>query len=168
MISVVIALAVLGMASIRLPVNIIGVFIGALIGTFVLESEYFLNAYLFEPKTDFSKTLRGFVSHKDFAGAFRYIHYNKEEQQDNALNSALFQIVLALMSIFVVYSVANYFVRALILTVFAQSIYVAIEYYFKDKTDEWFWALNNKPNKANVQLYISVLLIILAFALYQV
>lgn len=166
LISLTLVIAMLALGGIRKPLDIAEIAVAGFLGMFVLDMEYFLNAYFLEPNSDFSKTLVSFVKHSDWNNAFKYIYYHKDETQQNSLNSALFQMVLAFMSLFVLYTTAAFFAKAIILVVFAQSIYVLFEYYFKDRTDDWFWALNTKPTKKGVQMYIFVLLLILSYCLY--
>lgn len=160
------AVIMLAIASVRLPVEIVSVLGGVILGAMLLDSEYFLNAFVLDTKSDFSKTLVGFVKHSDWGNALKHVYYHKEESKENSLNSALFQMVLALMCVFVVYSTRSLFAKAFIISAFAQSIYIALEYYFKDQTDSWFWALNNKPNRQGFHTYIFVMFVILSFCLY--
>jgi hypothetical protein len=167
MISVVLTIVMLAMGPVRTTYDITAVIVGVFLGTLVLDMEYVLNAYFLDTNSDFSKTLVGFIRHSDWSNALRHIYYHRDESRENSLNSALFQMVLALMSIFVVYSTRSYFAKALILSVFTQSIYVLFEYYFKDRTNDWFWALSKKPTRKGVQTYIFVMLLILSFCLYS-
>jgi hypothetical protein len=160
-ISLALTIAMLALGGIGQPVDMAMVIIAGFIGMFVLDFEYILNAYFLD-----SKTLVGFIKHSDWSNALKYIFYHKDETTENSLNSALFQMVLAFMSIFVIYASSSYFAKALIVTVFAQSIYVLLEYYFKDRTDDWFWALKAKPSKQGVHTYTFVLLLILSYCLY--
>lgn len=163
--SIVIGIAILASATVRTSLGITQVMIGAILGTFVLDLEYFLNAYILDPGKDFSKTLKGFVRDKDWGNTMSFIQYHKNEAKENALNSALFQVVLVALSIFVAYASPSLFAQALIISVFAQSIYVVFEHYYKDSTDDWFWMLNDKPTKAMVQLYLAGLVVALGAAL---
>lgn len=167
LISIVLIVVMLAMGPVRNTFDITAIIVGVLLGMAVLDMEYVLNAYFLDTKTDFSKTLVGFIRHSDWGNALRYIYYNRDESKENSLNSALFQMVLALLGIFVVYSTRSYFAKALVLSVFTHSIYVLFEYYFKDRTDDWFWVLKNKPSKRGVQSYIFVMLLILSFCLYS-
>ncbi len=167
LISVVLSIAMMALASVRGTFDITNILVGVFLGMLVLDFEYILNAYFLETKSDFSKTLVGFIKHSDWNNAIKHIYYHRDESRENSLNSAIFQLVLAIMSIFVVFSTRNLFAKALILSVFTQSIYVLFEYYFKGRTDDWFWALKNKPTKKGVQMYIFILFLILSYSLYN-
>jgi hypothetical protein len=166
LISLSMTIAILALTGIGQPIEMASVIVAGFLAMFVLDAEYVLNAYFLDTETDFSKTLVGFIKHSDWKNALKYIYYHKDETTENSLNSALFQMVIACMSIFVIYATTSIFAKALVLVVFAQSIYVLIEYYFKDRTDDWFWALKAKPSKQNVRTYTFVLLLILSYCLY--
>ena len=71
LVSIALAIVIISTNIIKTPLNISLVSLGALIGTFILEFDYFVYAYFMEPEKSFSHTLKAFVSHRDFAGARR-------------------------------------------------------------------------------------------------
>ncbi|OGC38854.1 hypothetical protein A3K42_00455 [candidate division WWE3 bacterium RBG_13_37_7] len=140
------------------PLTIGLVIFGSFLGTFVLDIDYLIYAYVLEPARDFSKTLKGFVQHADLSNALMYIEYHKNELGDKTLNSALFQIIFALFAIFVSASPASLFIKALVLSTCGNSIYRLWEAYLKGGINEWFWAFKSKPNKQGIILYSLILL----------
>jgi len=165
LISTVLAIAFIAMKTARYPLDIGLLVIGSYLGVVVLDLEYIIYAYVLEPEEDFSKTLVGFIKHKDYMNALSFIHYNKGEIKEKSLNSAIFQVVLAPVSILVIYATPSVFVKALVLSIFANTIYRLAESYYEGKTDEWFWTFKKKPDKSGVIVYTFVLLCILAFCL---
>lgn len=136
------------------------------LGTFFLDLEYFLYAYIFEPQADFSRTLLGFLKHGDILNAFSYLNYHKEEVKEKSMNSGVFQIVLAFLSISIVMATTLVFVKALTLSIFANSIYKFAENYYKGTLDDWFWALKKTPNKPALFVYTIALVGVCVFCLY--
>jgi len=139
--------------------------LGALLGTFLLDLDYFVYAYFLEPEKTFSKTLRGFMQHKDLAGAINHIFFNKDEVKEKTLNSVLFQIALAGASIFVTSSSSSLLIKTLVLSAFANSIYKMADYYFDDKSDQWFWSLKKMPTENGILIYGLVLVLVLVYSL---
>lgn len=139
--------------------------LGALLGTFFLELDYFVYAYFLEPDKTFSKTLRGFMQHKNLPGAINHIFYNKDEVKEKTLNSVLFQIALAGASIFVMSSTSSLFIKTFILSAFANSIYKMADYYFDDKADQWFWSLKKMPTENGILIYGMILVLVLVYSL---
>lgn len=138
--------------------------LGAILGTFLLELDYFVYAYFLEPQKSFSKDLRGFMQHKDLAGALNHIYFNKESVKEKTLNSVLFQIALAAVSIFVTASSSSLFIKTFILSAFANSIYKMADYYFENKSDQWFWALKKMPNENGILIYGLILVLVLVYS----
>ena len=153
--------------SIKVEKQVLGItliVLGSLIGTFFLDLDYFIWAFFLEPASDFSKTLVGYTKHADFMNIVNHIYYHKNELQEKTLNSVFFQVVLAAMSVIVVSTTHYNLVKALILSIFANSIYRMFECYFEGRANEWFWALKKKPGRNGVILYGVVLVIVLMFS----
>lgn len=165
LISLVLSIVLVALSPSRPVLDYTQLFLGAFLGSFFLDIEFFIYAYLFEPSADFSKTLLGFVKHRDFANAFLYLNYHKDEVKDKSINSAIFQIVMALLSISIIFATTFVFIKALVLSIFANTMYKFAEAYFKGPSDEWFWALKNKPTKNGVIAYAVGLVLVLLFCL---
>jgi hypothetical protein len=161
-----ITIAALGVA--RNTIDIIEIILGIILGTFTLDIEYILYPYLFEPKTEFARSVFAYVKHKDYTGLIGFINEHKNEIKDKSLNSALFQFVLAPLSIFIVYSDASYFIKSFVLSTFANSIYKLTESYFEGTTKEWFWAIKGTPKKESVLVFIGAMILVLVFCLWMV
>ena len=168
LISFTIGIVITALGVVRNPWDIAEVVIGVIIGTFILDSEYILYSYIFEPTTEFAKSIFAYIKHKDFAGLVGYINEHKNEIKDKSFNSALFQVVLAPVSVYIIYSNASYLIKALILSAFANSIYKLIECYFEGDTREWFWAIKGNPKKEGVLTFIIGLILVLVFCLWMI
>jgi len=147
-ISAVVAIVFLATVVERSTISAVFTVLASLLGTLVLDLEYPLYAYFFEPERGFSKN-------------FRYVFYNKGDVVDKSLNSALFQIIFAVLTVLVAYTSTSRIVTALVFSIFANSIFKMWEHYFSGQTDEWFWALKNKPDKKGVILYSAAMIAVL-------
>lgn len=159
------AIVILALKVERDPFSIAMVFIGAFLGAVILDMDYFLHAYFLEPEKDFSKTLVGFVKHRNVSGAVSYIHYHKDEIKDKTLNSMLFQVILAGLVLFVMPSGVSLLMKALILSTYMNSIYKMLEEYFAGNISEWFWALKTPLSRNGFYIYTGALLLILVISL---
>ena len=166
LISAVLTIVLFAATSIRLPIQATQIILGALLGTFILDLEYFLYAYVLEPDKDFSKTLIGFFKHKDFGNVINHIKYHKDDVEDKSLNSALFQVIFAVLCIFVVTATTSLFAKAFVLSILASSLYKLSEVYFEDKTDTWFWAFKSKPSKSGIKVFFGIMIFILVLCIY--
>lgn len=161
LISAVVAIVFLAVVVERSAINVFLIILACFLGTFALDLEYPLYAYLFEPEKGFSKNLQGYVKDKDYKGALKYIFYNRGDVVDKSLNSALFQIIFAVLTVLVAYTSTSNVVTALVFSIFANSIFKMWEHYFNGQTDEWFWALKNKPDKNGIVMYSAAMILVL-------
>lgn len=165
LISSTLAVTILAQAVSRDAFEIFTIIFGCLLGTFVLDAEYILYAYMYDPESDFSKNVIGYIKSKDYKNLVTFINTHKSEIKDKSLNSVIFQVIIAAIGIFVAYSPISYFIKAFVLSISASTIYKLIEIYFEGDIDDWFWAVKNKPNKQGVFLFIIVLIAILVFCI---
>lgn len=168
LISVTLGIVILAVTVQREPLSIAMIFLGTILGTFVLDLDYFLYAYFIEPDTDFSRNIRAFTKHGDIFNAMMHIHYHKDDLKEKTLNSALFQVILVFVTYYAVSAAPTLMVRALILSAFVNSIYRLLENYHKDQgLTDWFWIINRKPTKEGTFLYIGTLVLCLVFFISQ-
>lgn len=147
--------------ALNLPRNVLDalmVVIAAVVGIFALDAEYLIHAYILEPERDFSKTLRTFIKHGDIKNAIEYINFNQQEIKENTLNSAVFQIILVVLCVYVVTSTDSILGSALVLHMLAQSLYRFSEYYYGNRLADWFWILKEKPTKAGAMIYAAAVI----------
>ena len=166
LISAVISIVLIALNPHKPVPDFVQIFLGAFAGTFFLDLEYFLYAYLFEPQADFSKTLLGFIKHGDLLNSLSYLNYHKDEIKEKSINSGVFQIVLALLSISVVLTNTSIIIKTLVISTFANSIYKFAESYYKNTVDDWFWALKKTPSKTGLMIYTIFMVGILVLSLY--
>jgi len=166
LISTVLAIVLFAVMSIRLPIEATQILLGALLGTFILDLEYILYAYALEPNKEFSKTLIGYVRHRDLPNVINHIKYHKDEVEDKSLNSALFQVIFAILSIFVVTATTSIFAKAFVLSILASSLYKLSENYYEDKIADWFWAFKTKPSKSGTKIFFSGITLVLVLCIY--
>lgn len=140
------------------PLGILFILAGSFLGTFILDLDYIIQTYFLEPGSPFSKTVAGYIKDKDPAGALGYIVFHRNDIKEKALNSALFQVVLAGLSLFIISSNAGLLIKSIVISTFLNSIYRFAEAQFEGKTQEWFWNLNIELNRQGIAIYSLILL----------
>ncbi|HOS88500.1 MAG TPA: hypothetical protein PLM44_00345 [bacterium] len=168
LVSATLGVIILAMTVAKQPIEIIEIIIGIILGTFVLDIEFILYPYMFEPNSDFAKNIFGYTKSKDFKGLISFINEHRDGLKEKSLNSALFQVVLIPICLLVAYTDTSYFMKAFVLSIFANSIYKLIECYFNGTTKEWFWAIKGTPKKEGVLGFILVLILILVVSIYLI
>jgi hypothetical protein len=152
--SITLFIVLLALGSVSELASILAVLLGALLGMLLLDLEYVVYAYFVEPEKDFSKSVVGFIKHKDFINFLKYINYHKAEIKEKSVNSGLFQTAFAIFAVFALSATTSYFLKALILSLYINLLYRAIEAYYEKKTDDWFWIFKSKPEPNNFMLYL--------------
>jgi hypothetical protein len=166
LITIVLIIVLVAVTPIRLPIQATQIVLGAVLGALILDLEYILYAYAMEPQKDFSKTMVGFIKHHDFTNVVNHIRYHKDQVEDKSLNSALFQVVIAVLSIFVVSATDSLFAKSFVISVLASSLYKLSETYFEGHTDEWFWAFKTKPSKSGTRIFFAAITAVLILCIY--
>lgn len=167
LLSITLAIVLISLNVLKTPFIIAATILGTVLGTFILDLDYIIYAYFTDPEKDFSRDLRGFVKHKDYSNALNHIFHNKDNIGEKTLNSAIFQIVFAGVTIFTLASTAGFFAKSLVLSVFANSIYKALDQFYAGRVKDWFWALKTVPNKNGFYLYIATLVMVLVYTVLQ-
>ncbi len=163
--SLTVFIVLLGLSVTRDPITIALLFLGSLAGTFFLDLDYILYAYFLDPQEEFSIQLQSFLKHKDFNGAFSYIHFHRRNLKELTLHSALFQIVLAGLMVFVMYSNASLFFKALMISTFVNSLYRMAQTYFEGDIYNWFWAVKLQPTRNVLLVFSGVMVCVLVVSL---
>ena len=167
LLAVFVSAAILALTVQKDPLQIALVILGALAGAFFLDLDYIIHAYFLEPESDFSKSVQGYVRHKDVKGLASYIYYHKNDLKEKTLNSAIFQLVLGGASVLVVSSTASNFAKALVISAFVNSLYRLAEQHFEYKnTADWFWAFKTKPDKVGLTIYSTLLVGVLILSFF--
>lgn len=164
LISITLGVIILAITVQRDAVGIAMIFLGTILGTFLLDLDYFLYAYFIEPEADFSKDVRAFTKHGDILNVMMHIHYHKNDLKEKTLNSALFQVILVFVTYYAVTAAPTLIIRTLILSTFVNSIYRMAEAYNEDNSlRDWFWVINRRPTKEGILVYTGALLLCAVF-----
>jgi len=146
--------------------DIILIFLGAFLGMFFLDLDYFLHSYILEPEDNFSKLLRDYIKSKDFIGALNYIIYHADEVENKTLNSAVFQFAIMFFAVFLVRSDLSVFFKSLILSTQLNTVFRFFYFYFQGHGKDWFWILKKEPSKAFIYGFNFLVLILLGLAIF--
>lgn len=147
-------------------ISIFGIILGSILGIFILDLDYFLHAYLLEPKEEFSLRFRDYIKDKDFIGVFDYIILHSEDIQNKTLNSLVFQVSLGIFSLVVSGNISlPYLVKALVISTLLNTIFRFYYFYFQGFGKDWFWILKKVPNKYFIGLINFIILVIVGFSI---
>ncbi|HXK52761.1 hypothetical protein H6802_01260 [Candidatus Nomurabacteria bacterium] len=168
LISLTIAIIIITKSSVANPLAFVAVIASSIMGGIIFEADYLAFAYFLDKESIFSQTLRGYLKDKDFKNALTYTQFHKNEVTDKPLNSALFQFALTVLGGLIAFSSSLLFVKALVFSALAVSIYKAIQIYFDNNLSSWFWILKEQPKRNGFFIYIGTLTILLVYFLYLI
>ncbi len=138
--------------------NFIFIILGALFGTFLLDSDYIFFTYFIDPKHYFSVNIQHLVKQRNFSGALQYINYHKGELRGLPLHSTLFQVLLAIVSLYIMLATKSVFGKTLTLVMMGQIFFEQAQDYMEKKDiGNWFWVLKVKPAKEALIFYFALL-----------
>ncbi|PIS21718.1 hypothetical protein COY33_02660 [candidate division WWE3 bacterium CG_4_10_14_0_2_um_filter_42_7] len=149
---------------------IIFIFLGALLGTFLLEVDRLLTFLVFEPKSTLSLEFKSLIKERNFEGALTFFEKQKPVNGGKTLlKSAVFQVILAVLSLYICMTTINPFAPALTLSALSQSFYYQLrDYQEKSDISDWFLVLKERPTKNFYLGYFIVLGLVFVASLLSV
>lgn len=166
LLSFVLAVVVLALRLETNPINMAWILLGCILGSFLLDLDYYLFAFLVEPSHHFSIRVKEFFNQKNLLGMVVFVSTHTDSLSRLTLHSALFQVIMAVVVLYVLTSSSSVFGQAFVLSGFLASIYKISDQYFRTKNvDNWFWILKEKPTKRFLQIYFASLVIVFVYSL---
>ena len=147
----------------RSVVNIFLIFLGAFLGTFLLDLDYLIFAYFTEPTHHFSRRIKEFVGQGNLAGLANYVRYHQEAMGRQILHSALFQVLLAITCFYVLSSSTSIIGGMICLAAYAQSFYEQFRDAQRGVLRDWFWILKDEPTESLLWGYFITVGLFFAF-----
>lgn len=150
------------------PLNTLLIFLGTFIGTFILELDYFINAYIYDPHSHFAIQLKELINQKNYAGVITHIKTNRFTEMEKILHGAFFQVIVGLIALFLSVPSQNPLGLALVTSVFIQTFYKMYEEYEKHHSlTHWFWILKKKPSKLDQSIYTVAMIVLLGYIFFS-
>lgn len=135
-------------------------FLGAILGIFIVDMEYILNAYIIDPSVEISGIIRDMIKKKQYKLYFKFLNENEYKFTNMAIHSTLFLVILAFFAFYII--VGNYWVFAKTFTVsiLAVLVYKSIIELSKTKTlKRWFWFYNGEISyRASIVYCVSLVI----------
>lgn len=147
--------------------NILGIFVGAILGIFILDLDYFIHAFLLEPKSQVSNLIKTYIKDKDIIGAFNYIILHSDQFENKTLNSLVFQVALSIFSMLIVIDPGvPFLIKAMVISTLLNTIFRFYYFYFQGFGNDWFWILKKIPNKYVVFVINLIVLVFVGISVY--
>ena len=151
----------------KVPISqIIFLFLGFLLGSFLLDIDHFIFWFFIKPNIEESRLVQTAFQKKDFKSIFSLFESTHKAHHNLIFHHYFFQITLILISFFVFTSSTNVFTKAIL---FALNLHLLIDeivdfYTDKKAIQNWLFAREEKQLSIDsLKYYILVFIILLAF-----
>ncbi len=126
----------------ELNLNLLGLWMGAILGTFVLDIDHLIFTYITRPDHPTSFAIKEFLLKRDFRGALLYFGQHHKEHVELSFHSAIFQNLFWVFCFFVLTSTPGLFGKGLVMAAALHLIVDEVSDLFEDEGHlrKWlFW-----------------------------
>lgn len=155
-------LLVITLARFKLDLNILWIWLGGLLGSVILESDYLFQVFLVQPDLPLSFEVKQLGEKKQYKEALNTLYKRRNEIKTLTFHTIFFQIIFYCFSFFILSSSGSYFGQALVLVVLLRLL--------KDQFEEirsndglssvWFSKLNVSLPPASQKIYLGVAILV--------
>lgn len=132
-------------------INLIYWWIGGLIGFFILDIDHLLDIYFIHPDTEYGKKIIKSVKNTDWKGAWSEMLSTVDQRPQLVMHSLIFEIIVAILGLYVVTSDHTFLGQALILSLMLRIVSEQVrEYMHLNNIDTWLWQIK-EPIPQNLQ-----------------
>ena len=135
--------------------------LAAKLSAFFLDLDFLYYALITNPDSPLGQGLRDLLAQKNYTGIITYLNHHEDEIDRPILRSALFQVILLILTGYLVSSQANLFGVTFTLGVLLQSLLTG----WQRKNKDWFWILKNRPTPVVINTYFLILILALVYLL---
>lgn len=144
--------------------DLIWLWLGSLIGIFLLDIDHLFYLFLINPHELTSQRVRRLFQQKKIKEALALIGDTAEEREKMPLHNAFFQVILYVLCFFVLTSSANLFGAGLVMGMAFHLLKDEIFHLLfgrEEKLKKWlFWQLNSEVSLQGQKVYLAVMTLI--------
>jgi hypothetical protein len=170
LIPTIIFLAILSLLHWQAKWQLIGLWVGGLVGTFLLDFDHLVYCFFQNPHELTPQRLRRYLQQGQYQYSLALLVETQGERKRLIFHSLLFQIVLLVAVFFVLTSSAGLLGKGLVLVIFLQSLISQFSEFLKTgKMESWFWQLKiTLPNNFQALYLLLMFLIFFVFSLFLI
>lgn len=154
----------------QLKLSLLFFWLGAFLGSFLLSLDQVIYCYFQAPHEFTSQRIRRLLQLKRYQEALMLLSQTGEERSKLVFHSVFFQVILLVVSFFVLTSSASLLGKGLVMGIFFQSLLEqGKDFKKKGQIDGWFWQFQGPPEK-NLQVFyfVFMVLVFLSFVLFLI
>lgn len=153
-----------------IDINLLWIWLGAIVGTFILDLDHLIYWYILNPEVEDSVLARALIKNKDFRGTYRLLQKTHQSHTKLVFHTVLLQLVLLVLAIYLLSSGGSFFGSALIMAANLHLLKdVWQDYIFRGKTAviEWFfWQIKVIDIEKYVDIYLILVSLLFVFLSY--
>ena len=132
------------------------VFLGAFMVPFLYELDYLLYAYILEPNTNFSVTIKSLLQQKNYRGVFIFAHENEISMSNSIFRSILLVIGVFAIAFLSMYTFSNIVSQTILLTFLLTSLYLQTASFINNSYRSWYSFLDFVPKITVAKIFLAV------------
>lgn len=163
-------LAFLSLLNWQAKLELLGLWVGGLIGVFLLDLDHLIYCFWQAPHEFTSQRLIRYFQQGQYQYTLQLLFETQGERKRLIFHSVIFQLVLLVAVFFVLSSSAGLLGKGLVLVLFLQTLRSQFEEFLREgKMDSWFWQLKiSLPSNFQVLYLILMFLLFFGFSLFLV
>jgi|GEM_PF-2110708 len=160
--SVVFSIALISLIALKgnfSPISFLPLVAGALLATFFLDLDFIFYSFFYGSNTPFAMSFREMFIRKNWPGLMEVIRQRENEVQEPLLRSALFQMLVVILTFYLVSSGVSILGTTFALGIFLQSLLLM----WQRRAKDWFWIFR-APLSNNVSyVYVALMTVIFSY-----
>ncbi|MFZ5366107.1 MAG: hypothetical protein ACOZBZ_02340 [Patescibacteria group bacterium] len=145
----------------QLKFSLIFFWLGASLGAVVLDLDHLLYTFIQAPHEFTSQRAKRFFEQRKFWEGIILLFETQEERGRMIFHSVLFQVILVILTFFVLTSSASLFGKGLVLGMLLHSLTdQGFEFVKNGEIENWFWQFRQKPAVNLQALYLAVIFLL--------
>jgi hypothetical protein len=155
---------VISLLRFELSLGLVELWIGALLGTFILDIDHLIFTYLTRPGHPTSVALRQYIERRDFKGGLLYFGQHHKEHVELSFHSAIFQVLFLGFAFFVLTSTAGFLGKGLVMAAGLHLLVDEVSDLFEDEghLKKWlFWQFKEGTISAyGTRIYVGLMILV--------
>lgn len=150
-------------------IELLLVFLGIFLGTFILDSDHLIYWFFLKPNTEESRLARLTFKNRDLLSIVKLINLGRFKHHNLIFHHYSFQIILVLFSFFIFTSTDNIFTSSLVLSLNLQLIVAELIDYFRNPKILQKWLFARETSQLPVKFlgrYLTAFIIIFLFFIF--
>ncbi len=152
-------LAVVSVVRFKLDLNLLPFWLGGLIGSVILYSDYFFQVFLVQPELEMSKEAKRRYKTGDYKEVFRYVFDHATEIKSLTFHTILFQVIFTVFAFFIMTSTSSFLGQGIVV---GALLSLLTKQYLEIKlngrlNDDWFSRINVNLPPQSQKIYLLVM-----------